>query len=266
MTAHQGRGAWTNRTVYPPRQDGPRQGTAVHWPGDEVLTIEGHDDCLRYLRGWESYHVDGRGWSALGYNQAACRHGYLIEGRGAHVQSGANGNTTANNRYGSVLAILGRGENPNPALLAAILAGAADQAPGGALVTHDYARRSVGLGGTECPGPALTAWVNAGATTTEGTDDDMPTPEEFWEHKITHLDKEAKNPKRPVRVIVAETHNRAKDARTNASNALAQANRNADALAALAERLAPDVAAEVVDLLGDRINVTISVDQADDVG
>lgn len=159
----QGRAAWTQRRVDPPRQNGPRQGVAVHWPGGDKLTIRTHADCLHYLAAWERFHVEGRGWSALAYNQAACRHGYLIEGRGVDAQSGANGNQAANDVYGSVLAILGPGERSTWRLRRAIRAARRDQARGKPLTTHDRVRRAFGLGGTDCPGPHLTTWVRNGA-------------------------------------------------------------------------------------------------------
>ena len=158
----QGRAAWTGREVHPPTQHGAREGVAVHWPGEPV-TIRSHDDCLAYLRAWERFHVEGRGWSALAYNQAACRHGYLIDGRGVQAQSGANGNSWANDRWGSVLCILGPGERPNLRMKRAVHAARKLQAPGKRFLTHNAARRAAGLAGTACPGPILTRWVNSGA-------------------------------------------------------------------------------------------------------
>lgn len=255
----QGRAAWTTRQVDPPRQTIRRQGVAVHWPGGRVY-VDDHDDCLAYLRGWEAFHVDGKGWSSIGYNQAACRHGYLIDGRGPGAASGANGNTPANQAFGSVLAILGVGETPNDALLDAIRASVDDQAPRTPLTTHDAVRRRFTGEGTQCPGPALTAWV-------EGRpigDDDMPTPADFWNHPVAEYDDTTKHDERPARVLLAQAHNRAGDARTYAREAARQADRNRAALSRLAESLAPEVAAEVAQLLGDGVDLRLVIEAADD--
>jgi hypothetical protein len=160
MTAgvpYQGRLAWTTRVSQAARQDGPRKGVAVHWPGFR-FTLGRHADCLGLLARLEREAVAGE-YSALPYCEAACPHGYRIEGRGAGRRSGANGDATVNDQWGSVVALVPVGGKPTDELLIALHAALAVQAPGGRLVTHNTVRPS----GTACPGPELTAWIGRGA-------------------------------------------------------------------------------------------------------
>lgn len=91
-------------------------------------------------------------------------------------------------------------------------------------------------------------------------EDDMPTPADLWNHPVTPNTKDAKPI--PARTMLAQTHKRSGEARAAAEAALAQAKRNRDAIAALAaslDSLAPGVAAEVVEALGDAIEVEVTV-------
>ena len=171
------RAAWTTRRIDPPRQTATRLGTAVHWTGSP-LTISSHHDCLRHLRAVEEYHVGVKGMSSLAYCQGACRHGVLIEGRGAMAQSGANGSVEANRGYGSVVALVGTTETLTDAewdnIHAAILEAARLQAMGKPLVTHNDIRPDP----TACPGPDLTAWIESGYP--PPVEDDVPlSPEDI---------------------------------------------------------------------------------------
>lgn len=157
----QGRGAWTTRRPDVAPQGGTsRRGVAVHWPGVDGLDLSGHGDCLQLMDTLERNALR-EGYGALPYNQAACVHGYLIEGRGAPYRSGANGSTDSNVYFGSVVALIdtsARAPLPRP-LLEALRASLTVQAPRGRLLAHRDVRPSP----TQCPGPALTAWLKAGA-------------------------------------------------------------------------------------------------------
>jgi hypothetical protein len=154
---YQGRLAWTRTNSAAARQDGPRKGVAVHWPGFR-FALGRHPDCLALVARLERDALAGD-YSALPYNEVACPHGYRIEGRGPGRRSGANGSAEANDAYGSVLALVPIGGKPTDALLLALHASLTVQAPGRKLVTHNAIRPEP----TACPGPALTAWIDAGA-------------------------------------------------------------------------------------------------------
>lgn len=155
--SHQLRGSWSGRRNLSDAQDGRRKGVAVHWPGFR-FSIAKHADCLGLLARLEREAM-ANDYAALPYNEAACPHGYRIEGRGVSKRSAANGSNSANDQYGSVLALVPVGGKPSDAMLTAIHACLTAQAPGGRLVTHNDVRPV----GTACPGPALTAWIRKGA-------------------------------------------------------------------------------------------------------
>lgn len=157
----QTRAAWTTRTSGAPRQGSARLGVAVHWPG-MTFPIDDHQDCLDLLERLERAALRDatQGYTAIPYCQAACLHGYLIEGRGADRRSGANGSASANLQYGSVVALLPTTQTQLPRqLLAALAMSLTVQAPRGRLVTHAQLRPRP----TACPGPSLTAWIGDGA-------------------------------------------------------------------------------------------------------
>lgn len=134
----------------------------LHWPaaggriGTDPATIG------RWLRGWQTHHMDTKGWNDIAYTVGVDILGRSWELRGFDVTNGATeglgGVSTA------ILAILGPGETPTPAMLATIRrwqAYTASKAPGPVRNTwHGY------HGSTACPGPALTAWAKAGFPTT----------------------------------------------------------------------------------------------------
>lgn len=174
MGAYASRDAWTTRHPEVAFQLRPREGTALHWLGMAFNGRE-HSACLRVLHSIEEQDVRDGGFGALPYNEAVCRHGYRIEGRGTARTSGANGSRDVNERYGSVCVLVGVSETLTSAewaaVHAAVLESARAQAPGRPVLTHSQVRPQP----TACPGPDLTAWVRAGCPTSE--EDDV-SPEE----------------------------------------------------------------------------------------
>lgn len=49
-------------------------GIALHWPGDgnRRTTVA---EVKAALRGWQDYHMDGRGWSDIAYQEAVDQDG-----------------------------------------------------------------------------------------------------------------------------------------------------------------------------------------------
>lgn len=158
------RSAWGAR----PARGGPGnldpavvEGIAVHWPGmsGPIRTVKG---VMAALRGWQAFHMDGRGWSDIAYQVAVDQMGNRYELRGLATQSGANGDTGPNERFGALLLILAPGEEPSEAMAAEVRSVVADHRalfPNSRRVaTH----RDVRPDPTECPGPAATAAIRAG--------------------------------------------------------------------------------------------------------
>ena len=136
-------------------------GLAFHWPAMSK-PIRGTANVARALRGWQAYHMDGRGWSDIAYQVAVDQDGDEYELRGLRTQSGANGDTDVNERFGAVLLILAPGEKPSKAMVATVrrIVGRHREffPKSRALVGHGEIRP----GGTACPGPEVEAALKRG--------------------------------------------------------------------------------------------------------
>jgi len=158
-----------------------RRGVKLHYLGT-AYSDRTHDRCDDYVRQLQASHMDGNGWSDIGYSFVVCTHGYVYEGRGLRRRNSANGNTTLNNQDYAVCLLVGSSGLTQPT----------DVQLHGARDAIDYCRREgpagTWLGGhrdgyaTACPGEAVYAWVKKGAprpTNTSEEDDDMPlTPQD----------------------------------------------------------------------------------------
>ena len=136
------------------------QYVVIHWPGSGGDAI-GTDRAriADYLRGWQAYHMDSRGWSDIAYSVGVDQAGRVWELRGIDRRDGAT--SGYGGRSVSILAILATGEKPSAAMLARIarLAGDLSNAGNGgeaAIVPHRALRQ------TSCPGDALTDWIGKG--------------------------------------------------------------------------------------------------------
>ncbi|QTU64209.1 peptidoglycan recognition protein family protein [Streptomyces scabiei] len=139
-----------------------RRGVKLHYLGT-AYTDRSHTQCAGYVRQLQAQHMDGNGWSDIGYSFVVCTHGYVYEGRGLARRNSANGNTALNEQDYAVCLLVGSsGLVEAPAVQ---LHGARD--------AIDYCRKEgpAGdwLGGhrdgyaTECPGDVIYAWVKKGA-------------------------------------------------------------------------------------------------------
>lgn len=132
-----------------------RRGVASHWPGAKATYVgKSHSSHLATVAGIRAYHKRN-GYCDIAYNLVVCPCGKVINGRGAGIQSGANGSTSANVNYGSVLWLVGPGEAPTEGQAAAYQA-AYRMLGGGEHKTHNDVRPEP----TACPGPAVTAYIN----------------------------------------------------------------------------------------------------------
>lgn len=164
------------------------EGVAVHWPGTESdHPIHTVGAVASALRGWQAYHMDDRGWSDIAYQVAVDQAGRAWTLRGLRNQSGANGDTEANKRYGAILLVLIAGEEPSEAMKGTVRAVVGDFRrlfPHGTMIRPHWAVRPEP---TDCPGPAATAALERGEftpghqTTPSHPEDDMWTPEQAGE-------------------------------------------------------------------------------------
>ena len=151
------------------------EGIAFHWPAMSK-PLRGFAAVAAALRGWQNYHIDGQGWSDIGYQVAVDQDGNRYELRGLRTQSGANGDSDVNRRYCAVLLILAPGEKPTDAMVREVRAVVTD-----ARKMYPGARSLVGHGDirpepTACPGPLALAAIRAG----EFEPQPKPKPERPW--------------------------------------------------------------------------------------
>lgn len=165
------RSAWGAR----PAKTGPGlltpsrvRGVALHWPGSgETDSFDSDSEVAAALRGWQAFHMDGRGWSDIAYQVAVSQDGDVWTLRGLREQSGANGCNEANEAYVAILLILVAGEEPSAAMKASVRDVVADVRTiygndAAEIKPHSVVRRVCESGGTDCPGPAATAAIVRG--------------------------------------------------------------------------------------------------------
>ncbi|WP_455360029.1 hypothetical protein [Streptomyces sp. SYSU K21746] len=156
------------------RYAGPRRGVKVHYLGT-FYADRPHEQCAAYVRRLQDAHMDGKGWSDIGYSFVVCTHGYVHEGRGLERRNSANGNTALNEQDYAIAALVGSKGLTEPT----------DDQLHGLRDAVDYCRTEgpagTWLGGhkdgysTDCPGGPLYAWAHAGAPRPAPTVEE-PTP------------------------------------------------------------------------------------------
>lgn len=143
------------------------RGIALHWPATPTR-LDTVPEVKAALRGWQDYHMDGRGWSDIAYQLAVDQLGNSYGLRGLRYRSAANGGTLVNQTYGAMLLVLAPGEAPSPELIAT-----ARRFIGGHQQLFTRSRLIVGHGDirpepTACPGPLVTQAIRAGRFTPTG--------------------------------------------------------------------------------------------------
>jgi hypothetical protein len=137
------------------------RGTALHWPGMQN-PLKTDAQVASALRGWQDWHMDGRGWSDIAYQVAVDQAGRAWTLRGINVRSGANGDGTVNRQYGAILLVLAPGEKPSLLMGHTVRGVIADfrrwYPAGKAIVGHKDVREH----GTDCPGPLAYAGIKSG--------------------------------------------------------------------------------------------------------
>ncbi|MFF0409049.1 GH25 family lysozyme [Kitasatospora sp. NPDC004745] len=150
---------------------GPRAGVKVHYLG-EAYSFGTHDTCPAYVRKLQASHMDGNGWSDIGYSFVVCEHGFVFEGRGLTRRNSANGDVPLNEAHYAVCGLVGSSGSTVPAPeqlqgLRDAIEHCQQHGPAGPEIRGHRDGYS-----TDCPGGPLYAWVQAGAprpTTPEDT-------------------------------------------------------------------------------------------------
>jgi hypothetical protein len=144
-------------------------GVKIHYEGREVpvelALSDQHHCCAGRVREIQAMHLadTAQGWIDIAYNALVCPHGRVFEGRGAHRESGANGDRELNRAHYAVCAMIGDSGLTEPGT--ALLNGLCDAvdwlrergAAGPEVAGHRDGRE------TDCPGEPLYRWIQAGA-------------------------------------------------------------------------------------------------------
>ncbi|MFE3196854.1 peptidoglycan recognition family protein [Embleya sp. NPDC059237] len=139
-----------------------RAGVKIHYLGTRY-EFGPHEGCAAYVRKLQASHMDGNGWSDIGYSFVVCEHGAVHEGRGLSRRNSANGTTSLNENHYAICALVGSEGSTEPT--EAQLHGLRDaieycraQGPAGSEIAGHRDGYS-----TDCPGGPLYAWVRRGA-------------------------------------------------------------------------------------------------------
>jgi len=97
-----------------------RGGVAIHYAGP-AQRVSTHASCVNRWRSYQRHHMHQNGWVDIAYTMGACRHGFLLAGRGAGVRTAATG--PANGTYYAICGIIGAGESPTTDMYDAVIAG-----------------------------------------------------------------------------------------------------------------------------------------------
>lgn len=152
------------------------KGVKVHYEGTPVH-ITDHSQCASHWTAIRNSHLanTAEGYVDVAYNFAVCLHGYVLEGRGLHKKTGANGNRTLNSDHYSVVAFLGDSGDTQPTVemiqgLRDAIAYFQENGAGKEIKGHrdGYA--------TSCPGEPLYALVTSGALAGGVTTPVTPAP------------------------------------------------------------------------------------------
>lgn len=130
-----------------------------HWPGSK-----GNLDPSKtaaYLRGWQAYHMDVRGWTDIAYNEAIDQNGDVWICRGDYKDGATSG--WGGKSY-SILLVLGTLDTPSPEMLASLDVRNEYQRQRAAVTCTVVGHRD--LVKTDCPGDKIYAWLNKPPTTT----------------------------------------------------------------------------------------------------
>ncbi|MFB7908101.1 GH25 family lysozyme [Kitasatospora sp. NPDC056076] len=158
---------------------GPRAGVKVHYLGTQYQ-FGAHETCPAYVRKIQASHMDGNGWSDIGYSYVVCEHGVVFEGRGLTRRNSANGDVPLNEAHYAVCALLGDAGStvPTPEQLQGLrdaIEYCQQRGPAGPEIKGHRDGYQ-----TDCPGGPLYSWVQAGA----------PRPQEA-DMPLTDADKAA---------------------------------------------------------------------------
>ncbi|MDF5758630.1 hypothetical protein [Spongiactinospora sp. TRM90649] len=175
MTTMDSRDAWGAARPRATSYLASARGVKAHYTGGRVdpATLTDHARCRAAIRGIQKGHVNGNGWSDIGYSMWVCAHTFGV-GRGPHVLPAANGPGLNAGHY-AILFLVGTSGvvEPTDNMLRNFHAARTYLRERGAAGAEIKGHRD-GYS-TDCPGGPIYRWVRAGAPK-PGTSPDPEPP------------------------------------------------------------------------------------------
>jgi len=248
------RAAWGAASSSNPRRVDPtaRKGISWHYDGGNPLGLAllQHTACLRRVKADQAFHQATRGWADIGYNALVCQHGRVIEGRGLDL-IGAHSPGVNVEHYG-VQFMVGGAEAPTPAAYRRAAQLAADLAAHSGHQLRQWGHKDDPQASTECPGATIEGWVHQGLATTTPQEDDMFSDQDRAQLARIERALTAHDTEEDERYKVDAARYGVYMARFNQLGALLAGIDKADP-AAIAEAIPAELASQVADELGKRI-------------
>jgi hypothetical protein len=153
-------------------------GVKIHYTGgrEDFLLAVDHGLCIKRVRSVQTGHMDGNGWTDIGYSFVVCPHGTIFEARGLGNVPAANGPGLNSGHY-AILMLVGNAGLTKPT----------EEMVRGVRQCIAYIRRNTRTGkeiaghrdgyATDCPGTYAYQLVKSGALEPDNSreDDDMPS-------------------------------------------------------------------------------------------
>lgn len=157
MTPFVDRAGWGARPPRSVSRNVTARHLTAHYAGPSPWRngIGSHDRCAGIVRGYQSFHMDGNGWSDIAYSSLVCPHGVRFEGRGPGVRTAANGSNDGNSASLAICYVAGDRDPLTELARLAFLDEAARFGVPLDRVHSDWVP-------TSCPGDELRAWVKGG--------------------------------------------------------------------------------------------------------
>ncbi|MDF5752408.1 peptidoglycan recognition family protein [Spongiactinospora sp. TRM90649] len=164
MTVIESRASWGARPPRATSRLASARGVKAHYTGGRVdpATLTDHGACRAAVRGIQNGHMNGNGWSDIGYSMVVCGHDRAMIGRGPHVLPAANGAGLNSGHYAILVLVGSSGVTRITDSMKRAFHGA-----------RDYLRERGDAGAeikghrdgyaTDCPGPSVYPWIRAGA-------------------------------------------------------------------------------------------------------
>lgn len=156
-------------------------GVKVHYEGEAFPGFP-HSQCIAHWTGIRNSHLANKveNYADVAYNLAVCQHGYVLEGRGAGRQTGANGNQELNGKHYAICVLIGGNTEPSPEAVGALREAIQYLRQRGA--GNEIKGHRDGFA-TSCPGTPLYNLVKSGAL--EPSREDDMEPVDVWAYKGT---------------------------------------------------------------------------------